>query len=111
MGRNLDEFIIQNFKKAIDYHEIQAFYQPVVRTSSRQLCSFEALARWIDPELGMIYPNEFIPVLEREGLIHLLDTAILRQVCARIRSAIASHVCGNSAMTEQPGNKYGNCEN
>lgn len=90
MGRNLDEFIIQNFKKAIDYHEIQAFYQPVVRTSSRQLCSFEALARWIDPALGVIYPDEFISVLEREGLIHLLDTAILRQVCARIRSAIAS---------------------
>ena len=90
MGRNLDEFIIQNFKKAIDYHEIQAFYQPVIRTSSRQLCSFEALARWIDPELGMICPDEFMPVLEREGLIHLLDTAILRQVCARIRSAIAS---------------------
>ena len=90
MRRNLDEFIIQNFKKAIDYHEIQAFYQPVVRTSSRQLCSFEALARWIDPELGMVCPDAFIPVLEREGLIHLLDTAILRQVCARIRSAIAS---------------------
>ena len=90
MGRNLDEFIIQNFKKAIDYHEIQAFYQPVVRTSSRQLCSFEALARWIDPALGVIYPDEFISVLEREGLIHLLDTAVLRQVCARIRSAIAS---------------------
>ncbi len=89
MGRNLEEFIRQNFQKAIDYREIQAFYQPVVRTSSRQLCSFEALARWIDPEIGMIYPDEFIPVLEREGLIHLLDVAILRQVCARIRSTIA----------------------
>ena len=90
MGRNLEAFIIKNYKKAIDYHEIQAFYQPVIRTSTRQLCSFEALARWNDPELGMIYPDEFIPVLEREGLIHLLDTGILRQVCARIRSSIAN---------------------
>lgn len=88
MGRNLEEFIIQNFKKAIDYHEIQTFYQPVIRTSSRQLCSFEALARWIDPQIGMIYPDEFIPVLEREGLIHLLDAAILRQVCSRLRTTI-----------------------
>ena len=87
--RNLEAFIIQNFKKAIDYHEIQAYYQPVIRTSTRQLCSFEALARWNDPELGMIYPDEFIPVLEREGLIHLLDTAILRQICARIRISLA----------------------
>lgn len=89
MGRNLEAFIIRNYKKAIAYHEIQAFYQPVIRTASRQVCSFEALARWIDPQIGMIYPNEFIPVLEREGLIHLLDIEILRQVCARIRSSIA----------------------
>ena len=89
MGRDLEVFIIRNYKKAIAYHEIQAFYQPVIRTASRQVCSFEALARWIDPQIGMIYPNEFIPVLEREGLIHLLDVEILRQVCARIRSSIA----------------------
>lgn len=90
MGRNLEEFIIKNFQKAIDYHEIQPFYQPVIRTTSRQLCSFEALARWIDSDLGMIYPDEFISVLEKEGLIHLLDTSILRQVCAEIRSSIAN---------------------
>lgn len=90
MVRNLEAFIRHNYKKAIDYHEIKPFYQPVIRTSSRQLCSFEALARWIDPEIGMIYPDEFIPVLEREGLIHLLDIEILRQVCSRIRSSIAN---------------------
>lgn len=45
MGRNLEAFIMQNYEKAIEYHEIQAFYQPVIRTSTRQLCSFEALAR------------------------------------------------------------------
>ena len=90
MGRNLEEFIIKNFEKAMEYHEIQTFYQPVIRTSSRQLCSFEALARWIDPEIGMIYPNEFIPVLEKEGLIHLLDATIIRQVCARLRSSVAN---------------------
>ena len=38
----------------------------------------------------MICPDDFIPVLEREGLIHLLDTAILRQVCARLRGSIAN---------------------
>ena len=88
MGRNIEEFVIQNYQKAIKYHEIQTYYQPVIRTVTRQLCSFEALARWVDPELGMIYPDEFIPVLERQGLIHLLDAAILRQVCARIRSCL-----------------------
>ena len=90
MGRNLEDFIKKNFKKAIDNHEIQAFYQPVIRVLSGQLCSFEALARWIDPEIGMIYPDEFIPVLEKEQAIHLLDAAVLRQVCVRIRSSITN---------------------
>ncbi len=90
MGRNLEAFILQNYQKAISLHHIQAFYQPVIRTSSRQLCSFEALARWIDPEIGMIYPDEFIPVLEREGLIYHLDTAILQQVCARLRTSFTT---------------------
>ena len=89
MDGNLDAFILQNFKRALDYHELRVYYQPVVRTSTGQLCSFEALARWVDPDRGVICPTVFIPVLEREGLIHLLDVAILRQVCARIRGAIA----------------------
>ena len=68
MGRNLEDFIKTTFKKAIDNREIQVFYQPVIRVLSRKLCSFEALARWIDPEIGMVYPDEFIPVLEKAVL-------------------------------------------
>ena len=90
MGRNLEDFIKTNFKKAIDNREIQVFYQPVIRVLSRKLCSFEALARWIDPEIGMVYPDEFIPVLEKEQAIHLLDAAILRQVCVRLRSSFTN---------------------
>lgn len=88
MGRDLGDFVKLNYQQAISHHHIQVHYQPVIRTASRQLCSFEALARWIDPAIGTIYPDEFIPVLEREGVIHELDIAILQQVCARIRSSV-----------------------
>ena len=90
MDENKSRDILNRFKTALARKYIQPYYQPVIRTSTRQLCSFEALARWNDPEIGMIFPDQFIPVLEREGLIHLLDAEILRQVCARIRSSIAS---------------------
>ena len=90
MGRDLRDYIINHFQKAMDYRFIQAYYQPVIRTISRHLCSFEALARWIDPEIGMIYPDEFIPVLEEMKWIHLLDACIIRQACSRIRQAIDS---------------------
>lgn len=88
MARNLEDFIKKNYKKAIERQDIQVFYQPVIRTFSRKLCSFEALARWIDPEFGKLYPDVFIPVLEKERVIHHLDAAILRQVCERIRKSI-----------------------
>ena len=88
MAGNLEDFITNNYKKALDRREIQVFYQPVIRTYSRKLCSFEALARWIDPEMGIICPDAFIPLMERERVIHQLDAAILRQVCERIRSGI-----------------------
>ena len=68
MEKNLDRYILDNFQRAMDYHYIQPYYQPVIRTSSRQLCSFEVLARWMDPEIGMIYPDEFIHVLEENDL-------------------------------------------
>ena len=39
--KNLDRYIKDNFQTAMDYHYIQPYYQPVIRTSSRQLCSFD----------------------------------------------------------------------
>lgn len=38
-----------------------------------KVCGYEALARWIDPERGMISPVIFIEVLEKVHLIHRLD--------------------------------------
>ena len=88
MSRDLTDYIQANFEKAMDEQFIQAYYQPVIRTVSRQLCSFEALARWIDPVYGVIFPDEFIPVLEDRGQIHKLDAYILRQACAQIRQSM-----------------------
>lgn len=90
MSRNLEEFIRNNYKDALKHRYIQPFYQPVIRTSSGKLCSFESLARWIDPEIGMIYPDEFIPVLENDRVINQIDESILMQVCSRLRRALDS---------------------
>ena len=81
----LEQFIAANFEDALARGHIQPYYQPVIRTISRQLCSFEALARWVDPQRGVIPPDRFIPVLERNQVIHKLDACIIRQVCATIR--------------------------
>ncbi len=71
MDQNLSRYILDNFDTALEKGFLQPYYQPVIRTISGQLCSFEALARWIDPVKGPLRPDQFIPVLEQEGLISL----------------------------------------
>ena len=83
-----DEEILGMFEAALRSGAIQPYYQPVIRTLSRQLCSFEVLARWKDPLRGVIYPDQFIPVLEKAQKIHLLDGHIIRSACAQMRSRI-----------------------
>lgn len=76
-------FVMKNFKRALREGHIQVFYQPVIRALTGKLCSFEALARWTDPEKGMILPSVFIPVLEKMKIIHLLDRYVIEST-ARI---------------------------
>ena len=54
---------------------------PIIRTVTGKICDMEALARWIDPEKGMLPPSQFIPVLEDNRLINRLDFYMLRKIC------------------------------
>lgn len=51
---DIEKYVVENIAAALENNYIQVYYQPVIRTISRKLCSFEGLARWIDPEIGMI---------------------------------------------------------
>ena len=83
------QYILENLDTALDKNYIKVYFQPVVRTVSRQMCSMEALARWEDPVHGLLSPASFIPVLEQRGLIHLLDSHVIWQVCALYREAVS----------------------
>ena len=78
MAEELERHIKETFSAALERGYIQVYYQPVVRSISRKLCSFEALARWIDPDYGVIRPDQFIPVLEQMRAIHQLDSYVVR---------------------------------
>ena len=70
-----------HFHKAIDDGLVRAYFQPIVRSLTQQFMGVESLARWFKPEGGMLSPADFIPDLERYGLIYELDMEILRQAC------------------------------
>ncbi len=88
MPGRFHDYILEAFDTALESNYIQPYYQPVIRTVSRQLCSFEALARWVDPVYGVIPPAEFIGILEDHRLIHKLDCSIMQQVCGQIRDTL-----------------------
>ena len=85
---NISDYLLSSFNDALQNEYIQVYYQPVIRTITGQVCNFEALARWVDPEYGVIPPVEFIELLEHNKLIHQLDSYVINQVCKRIRGDI-----------------------
>lgn len=79
-------YILENFDRAIENKWIQVYYQPMVRTSNDKVCTEEALARWIDPQKGMVPPLSFIPILEDYKISYKLDLYVVEQVCKKLNA-------------------------
>lgn len=80
------QYIIDNIDRAVNENWIKAFYQPIVRATNRKVCDEEALARWIDPEKGMMSPADFIPILEDTRLIYKVDLRIVDIILERMKN-------------------------
>ena len=85
----LKRYIIDNFDTAIREKWIRVYLQPIVRTVNERVSDVEALARWIDPEKGVLSPASFIPALEDAGQIYRLDLYMVEQVLECIKTQIA----------------------
>ena len=79
-------------RRALDNEELVLYYQPKVNLRTGAISGAEALLRWQRPGYGMVFPAEFVPVLEDTGLIvrtgaWIIDTAC-RQIAAWARSTV-----------------------
>ena len=81
----LYRYITQNLDRALAEGWIRVYYQPIIRAADGKVCDEEALARWIDPELGFLSPADFIPALEQNKLIYRLDLYVLEQVLEKMK--------------------------
>ena len=84
------QYVLEHFEEAFEKGYFKVYYQPIYRALNKKVCGYEALARWIDPNRGMISPLIFIEVLEKVHLIHKLDAYIIDQVCKDLRNDIDS---------------------
>ena len=78
-------YLLENFDRALKEGWIDIYYQPLVRAANDKVCNEEALVRWDDPILGIINPDEFIPVLEAVNQIHRLDFYVLDKVLEKMK--------------------------
>lgn len=70
---------------AISNKELAVYYQPIFDIKHQSnIVGAEALLRWKNPVLGMIPPNEFIPLAEKTGQIIVIGEWVLEQVCKQI---------------------------
>lgn len=77
--------IEQDMEKALTEHQYQMYLQPKYRLKDNSLCGAEVLCRWQHPEKGLIPPNDFIPLFEKNGFILKLDEYMWEEACKNIR--------------------------
>ena len=84
--RNLqDRYIIENFSQALKNEYIKTYLHSLHRVETQKTAAFEYLARWVDPERGMLYPSDFIPVLLKYHQLYKLDLYMFEQACKSAR--------------------------
>ena len=71
--------------EALERHAIELYLQPVFGRDRTTLTGYEALSRWLDSELGMVMPLEYLAVAEKAGLIEPLTELMLSQTFDLLR--------------------------
>lgn len=70
-----------SLRHALERDEFVLHYQPKISLDSGEIAGMEALLRWVHPQRGVVSPLEFIPLLEKTGLINEVGNWLIRAAC------------------------------
>lgn len=71
--------------KALREKQFKVYFQPEVSFKTGKIIGAEALVRWYHPEKGIIYPDKFIPLFEKNQFIKKLDYYMFNEVAFYIQ--------------------------
>lgn len=93
MSSEAFEFVLleNNLRNGLKNNEFCVYYQPQVCIENNQIVGLEALVRWQHPELGIVSPEQFIPVAEETGLIVQLGVEVFRTVAKDAVQLVSNH--------------------
>ena len=82
--------ITSRVPKAITNHELKVYYQPKIETETLRLIGAEALVRWQKPDGTFVYPDQFIPLIERSGQVVDVDYYVYREAFKFVADRMAA---------------------
>ena len=72
-------WLARDLTQAIEAGQLELHYQPVIALQSGAMAGVEALVRWRHPTLGLVAPDEFIPLAERTRVIHRVGRWVIQR--------------------------------
>lgn len=81
----------RSLERAVEEGRLRVYYQPIVLAATGRLVGVEALARYEDPEHGVVSPVEFVPIAEATGMIARIDAWVLDRSLAQLRAWGEAH--------------------
>ncbi|MEG1345326.1 MAG: EAL domain-containing protein, partial [Acidaminococcaceae bacterium] len=76
-----EQAVINDMHKALEQREFVVYYQPKFDLDQGGIVGAEGLVRWQHPTKGLIAPDDFIPIFEKNGFITVLDEYVWEEVC------------------------------
>jgi len=78
---NRKSIVERRLLQALDQKNLHVLYQPQLDIQSGTVTAVEALVRWDDEEIGVVSPDELIPIAEETGLINNIGSFMLERAC------------------------------
>jgi diguanylate cyclase (GGDEF)-like protein len=76
--------LLQELRAALQFNEIVLHYQPKFHATTSRLAGVEALVRWQHPRRGLLYPDQFVGLAEKSGVILQLGEWVLNEACRQM---------------------------